>query len=98
MMDAKGKKFGEAPAREFRTDDNFMAGSGMTRTVYIEPTVPSEPPADSEPPPQSRTVRRGVGDTTDFPPGVTLTRSVAPEEPAAGTRARPGRKGSPHAA
>jgi hypothetical protein len=50
-------------------------------------------PVATPPVEQSRTVRAGPGDTSEFLPNVTLTRS--PEQPAGGARVR-GRRGAAH--
>jgi len=76
------------------------AYTGLERARYAAthdgalPTHPDALPLEGEPQaePPPAPVRRGHGDAGDWPKNVTLTRS--PEEPPAGARVRPGRKGA----
>ena len=78
---------------------NFMPPGSFTpiegTTIRQSPERRPAPPVETEPQAeqQSNTVRRGHGDTVDFPPGTTLSRQ--PEPTAVRVRVRPNnRKGA----
>jgi hypothetical protein len=71
-----------------------IAGTTITRAPERLPT-PDEPIEDASEPPH--TVRRGHGDSVDFPPGTTLSRQSEEPPPSVRVRVRNRRGGAAHA-